>query len=225
MTADKTRRLMIDDVMDVYTSWCQQRSIKPATRTMVGHAVKKYFKPIVRLKTKDHIRKYSYEGMMFRQDVSPIPEMTMLTHTENVKIRMIVAILEVQIRTKYVRDGEDVCVLASLNTVTNAVALNVHGKQLTQAFMIQNGLYPKDDMSQKFIDGLTRMVDNMKLCMGKPFQMTEESTVPEQHVWSIRTSLDDPELLRLHSKNCAVVLNFSTNYDTECCGNCVHDLG
>lgn len=225
MTDDKTRRLKIDDVMDVYTSWCEARKMEPATRIMMGHVVKKYFSPVVRLKTVNRVRKYSYEAMMFREDVYELSDMSMLTHQENVFIRMNGAILEVQIKMKYIRDGEDVRVLASLNTASGTVAVNMHGKQLSEAFMKQNGLYTKDVLSQKFVDGFTRIAANMRLCMGKDFQVTDVSSIPEQHVWVINSGVNNPEIIRLHSKNCELVLKFSTNYETVCCGHCVHDLG
>lgn len=225
MTKDESKRLKIDDVMDAYTTWCEERRLSTATRTMVGHVVKKFFNPTVRLTTKDKRRKYSYEGMMFREDVGEIPEMELLTHEEHVAIRMLGAVMDVQVKTNYVMDGNDVLVLVSLNTATGSMGINVGGKLITQEFMIRNGIYGLDTMSQKFIDGITRIVSKMKLCMGKPFEVTDESTIPEQHVWVIKTGLHDPEMLRLHSKHCEKLLSLSTNYETYCCGHCVHDLG
>lgn len=225
MTNDNTLKLKTEDVMEAYNAWSIERGLSSANIVTVGTVVRKFFSPIVRQVCKKGVKKYTYEGMRFVQNTDPVPRMEMLTHAENVAIRQLGAVIDVQVGTKYIKDGNKVNVLASLNTATGSMGMIIDGVVINDALLKSYGLYTKDTLSQKFVTGLTVMCNNMKLCLGRDYEMTDDSSVPEHHVWVIVTGLYDPEILRMHSKNCAIMLGFSACAKTNSCGACVHDIG
>ena len=96
-----------------------------------------------------------------------------------------------------------------------------------QGIELLNGVYRlhhSGRMDAMLVNGLLKIASATKLCFGKEVDITEPTSVLEKHVLKTHQGGVTFTFPCLHSKQCKVIMGFTTNLATNVCSKCIKDI-
>ena len=86
------------------------------------------------------------------------------------------------------------------------------------------GLHHSDRMDVMLVNRLLKIASATKLCFGKEVEITEPTSVLEKHTWKTHQGGLTFTFACLQSKQCKVIMGFTTSLANNVCSKCIKDI-